>query len=98
MINGFEFQDDGRKYTCTVEEQDGVDGESWWWFAVTGDAQRYAPFRAAKSDTRGSVQKRIAEFYANRLFQLTQPTVRGGHWAKRGAPAKPAAEGKSAAS
>jgi hypothetical protein len=87
MIKAFEFTDDGRTYTCTVEELAGPVSESWWWFAVTGDQQRYAPFRAQKSDTQASVRKRVVEFYENRLFQLTQPTVRGAHWAKRKAPA-----------
>jgi hypothetical protein len=83
MIQGFEFSDAGRTYTCTVEERKGAD-ESWWWFAVSGDGQRYAPFVAAKADTRASVQERVVAFYLNRLFQLTQ------HWGKRPDP-KPAA-------
>jgi hypothetical protein len=90
MINGFEFKDDGRTYTCTVEVRNGPAPESWWWFAVSGDQQRYAPFRAAKGDTQASVTERVVQFYTNRLFQLTQPTVRGGHWNKRSA-ATPAA-------
>jgi hypothetical protein len=89
MIQGFEFSDAGRTYTCTVEERKGAD-ESWWWFAVSGDGQRYAPFVAAKADTRASVQERVVAFYLNRLFQLTQPTRRGAHWGKRPDP-KPAA-------
>lgn len=83
MIGSFEFQDAGRHYTCTVERQRDAGAEAWWWFAVSGDQQRYAPFRAAKGDTRADVQARIVEFYANRLFRLTQPTERGSHWGKR---------------
>jgi hypothetical protein len=89
LIQGFEFSDAGRTYTCTVEERKGA-GESWWWFAVSGDGQRYAPFVATKGDTRSSVQERVVAFYLNRLFQLTQPTRRGSHWGKRPDP-KPAA-------
>ena len=89
MIKGFEFVDAGRSYSCTVEERKGAD-ESWWWFAVSGDGQRYAPFIASNSDTRSSVQERVIAFYLNRLFQLTQPTQRGSHWGKRNIPAKPA--------
>ncbi len=94
MIKDFEFQDGGRSYSCTVEAQKGG-AESWWWFAVSGDQQRYAPFRAAASDTRASVQERVVAFYNNRLFQLTQPTQRGSHWGKRNVPA-PAAPPKVA--
>ncbi len=82
MIKGFEFKDGTRTYTCTIEQQKGAD-EAWWWFAVSGDMQRYAPFRAVNDDTRASVQERIVAFYTNRLFQLTQPTQRGSHWGKR---------------
>lgn len=87
MIGPFEFNDAGRRYTCTVEQLKGPVAESWWWFAVSGDQQRYAPFRAAASDTRSSVQERVVAFYTNRLFQLTQPTQRGSHWGKRPAAA-----------
>ena len=87
MIKGFEFVDAGRSYACTVEEQKGSGLESWWWFSVSGDNQRYSPFRAAKDDTRTSVQQRVVEFYANRLFRMSQPTVRGSHWGKRNLPA-----------
>jgi hypothetical protein len=83
MIKAFEFTDDGRTYSCTVEDLAGPVNESWWWFAVSGDQQRYAPFKAERSDTQATVKKRVLEFYTNRLFQLTQPTVRGAHWAKR---------------
>jgi hypothetical protein len=91
MIKGFEFEDGGRAYACTIEERKGTDAESWWWFSVSRDAQRYAPFQALSSDTRASVQERVVAFYTNRLFQLTQPTQRGSHWGKRNIPAKAAA-------
>ena len=65
----------------------GGDAEDWWWFAVTGDAQRYAPFRAERGDTRASVQERVVAFYTNRLFRIAQPREKGSHWGSR----KPAA-------
>lgn len=96
MINEFEFVDGTRSYTCTVEQRKGPEAESWWWFAVSGDAQRYAPFRAARGDTKATVQQRIVEFYTNRLFQLTQPTQRGSHWSKKKAPEAAAAPTEAA--
>ncbi len=84
MLKPFEFKADGRSFSCTVEERPGPEGESWWWFAVSGDGQRYAPFRASRSDTRESVQERVAKFYADRLFAKSQPTLRGSQWGKRG--------------
>lgn len=91
MIKGFEFQEGDRKYTCTVETQRATPDDPWWWFAVSGDQQRYAPFRAESSDTRATVQERIVGFYANRLFQLAQPRERGGHWGSRKKPTTAAA-------
>jgi hypothetical protein len=89
MIKGFEFQEGGRHYTCTVEAMSGPDAEQWWWFAVSGDQQRYAPFRAERSDTRASVQERVVAFYTNRLYQLAQPRERGGHFGSRKRPVTP---------
>ena len=45
MIGAFQFENEGRKYSCTVETPRGARTESWWWFSVTGDQQRYAPFQ-----------------------------------------------------
>lgn len=89
MIKGFEFEEGGRQYCCTIEAR--VDGEDWWWFSVSRDPQRYAPFRAERTDTRTSVQERIVAFYDNRIFQLAQPRERGSHWGSRKRPADGAA-------
>ena len=87
MIKGFEFTADGRSYTCTTEERTGTKGEFWWWFAVTGDAQRYAVFQAVSGDTRPSVQERVLAYYMNRLARLAEPTQRPSQWRKREVPA-----------
>jgi hypothetical protein len=63
MISAFDFEDGGRKYTCTIEQHQAVPSDAWWWFGVTSDRQRYAPFRAASGDTRNSVQTRIVAYY-----------------------------------
>lgn len=83
MIKGFEFEHEGRHYLCTIEERKGAPSDSWWWFSISGDAQRYAPFRTAKDDSMASVSQRVVKFYADRLFALSQPTERGSHWGKR---------------
>mgnify|MGYP006204389077 CR=1 FL=1 len=47
MIAAFEFTSDGRDYRCQVEERSsGLGRTAWWWFGVSGDRSRYAPFRA----------------------------------------------------
>ena len=67
MIAGFEFEESGRKYTCTVEQHQAVPADAWWWFGVTADRHRYAPFRAVSGDTRNSVQSRIVAYYGSIL-------------------------------
>ncbi|MBX7118280.1 MAG: hypothetical protein K1X31_04690 [Gemmatimonadaceae bacterium] len=86
MTKEFQFTENERTYTCTVEARAGDPSDAWWWFAVSGDQQRYAPFRMERADTQASVRKRIVAFYENRQFQLSQPVVRGGKFRRPGAP------------
>jgi hypothetical protein len=44
MCNGFAIEDGGRWYACRVEERRAAGPESWWWFGVSNDATRHAPF------------------------------------------------------
>ena len=96
MIKPFEFSEGERSYTCAVEAPRGAPDDTWWWFSVTGDMQRYAPFRTAKGDTRASVQTRVLAYYENRLFQISLPPTRGSHWGRRPAVVKPAAPTEAA--
>jgi hypothetical protein len=84
MIGEFRFEHDGRTYTCSVEQPRGSRTEAWWWFAVSGDQQRYAPFQAAANDTQDSVRSRIITYYGDLLFRRAQPAVPRHHWARRG--------------
>lgn len=88
MIKGFDFEHDSKTYHCCVEP---LRGEAWWWFNVSGDANRYAPFHAAGSDTRDSVKTRIVEYYANHIARRLAPPVPRGRWQKQGT-AAPAAQ------
>jgi hypothetical protein len=83
MIGPFEFEHDGRTYACVVEQSRAVGGGVWWWFRVSGDAHRYAPFRAAAGDTRESVRSRIVAYYTNRLARRSAPPPARGYWARR---------------
>ncbi len=76
MIGGFSFEDAGRTYTCTVEAPRNAPTETRWWFSVSGDQQRYAPLEAKSGDTQASVKAQIIAFYNQRLYALSQPTVR----------------------
>ena len=97
MVKAFDFEDSGRTFTCKVEEPRGARTEAWWWFSVSGDANRYAPFQARSGDTKESVRARIAEYYTQLLFRRSQPAQPRQHWARRSkettAPAVPEAAG-----
>ena len=80
MIKGFDFEHDSKTYRCTVEPLRPSGGDPWWWFNVSGDPNRYAPFHAASSDTRDSVKTRIVEYYANHIARRLAPPVPRGKW------------------
>ena len=72
----FQFEDSGRTYSCCVEESrtsPSTKTAPWWWFRVSNDDQRYAPFQAAPGDTRESVRARIVAFYNHRLERKAAP-------------------------
>jgi hypothetical protein len=83
MSRAFQFEADGRTYTCRVEARQAARRETWWWFGVSGDAQRYAPFQAVSGDTPESVQPRIVAFYVNLLARRALPPTPRHHWASR---------------
>ena len=89
MIGPFDFQHDGRAYACVVDQSRAVGGRAWWWFRVSGDAARYAPFCAAAGDTRQSVRSRIVAYYTNHLARRAAPPPVRGHWARRQQGASP---------
>lgn len=67
MRNEFAFEDGGRCYACRIEERWAGRPESWWWFGVSNDATRHAPFRAIEGDTEESVEARVVAYYARRF-------------------------------
>jgi hypothetical protein len=102
-IEGFEFVDAGRRFTCCVEVRSSGASEGWWWFRVAPDArgQRYAPFRAAPDDTREDVRARIVAYYDDLQARLAAPAT-NRYWGRRsggarGTPAPRAAAPSSAA-
>jgi hypothetical protein len=92
-IQGFEFEEGGRRYVCSIQEQKGAYAASWWWYSVSGDPQSYAPCRVEPTDTEASVREAVVKHYTNRLFQLSQPSQRNSHWTQR----RPAAAAAAAA-
>ena len=88
-IKGFDFEHDSKTYHCTVAPLRAQGGESWWWFNVSGDPNRYAPFHAAGSDTRESVKTHIVEYYTNHVARRLAPPAPRGRWQKPAAQQEP---------
>lgn len=80
MTRIFSFVEGDRKYQCRVERAAGRT-ESWWWFEVSGDKHRYAPFHAEAGDTDTSVRSRIVNYYSNLLARRSEPA---SSWHNRG--------------
>ena len=82
----FAFVDGGRTFTCHVEAVRHAPDEAWWWFRVSTESdQRYAPFRAAATDTPGDVQARVVAYYDHLLARRAEPLQR--RWGRPPAPA-----------
>jgi hypothetical protein len=88
VIQGFDFEHEGRKFTCTIEAPWTTSEDAWWWFRVSSDDRhRYAPFKATSADTRASVRSRIVQYYSDLQERRAAPTP--SYW-RRGAPDKTA--------
>lgn len=73
FVAAFEFEDGGRLYRCCVEGGRSARMGAWWWFHVSGDAQRYAPFHPEPDDTKSSVRTRIVSYYNALLARRAMP-------------------------
>jgi hypothetical protein len=87
MIAPFTFEEGGRTYTCAPEKGQTPPAGTWWWFTVSSDSQRYAPFEAVSGDTQASIRTRIVAYYERRLWARAQPAVQRNHFGRPGKPA-----------
>ena len=86
-----EFIDAGRTFSCSVAPRSASESALWWWFRVSSDGSRYAPFLAANDDTPASIQARIVAYYDDLLARRAAPSV--PRWQRaRPAAAAPATE------
>jgi hypothetical protein len=73
FVGPFEFDEGGRSYRCSVERARTPGAGAWWWFGVSGDTQRYAPFHSEPGDTKTSVRAKIVAYYDNLLVRRAAP-------------------------
>jgi hypothetical protein len=75
----FDFVDGERSYTCQVAPLRRDGAEAWWWFGVSGDRNRYAPFRAETADTEATVRARVVAYYEERIAPRVWTNWRDRH-------------------
>jgi hypothetical protein len=85
-----EFESEGRTLTCRSASSPATPGMNWWFYAVTGESQRYAAFRTEPSDTPENLRPRILAAYAKVLADRARPQEFRPRWS-RPAPAAEAA-------
>jgi len=69
----FSFEDTGRIFACHVERAHVRYVTAWWWFTVSSDSHRYAPFHAHADDTQASVRSRVVAYYDTLLSRRSEP-------------------------
>jgi hypothetical protein len=76
MLQPFTFEADDRLFTCQIEQGRSRLAQAWWWFTVSGESHRFAPFQPVADDTIDSVRSRVLSYYrelvARRALTLDQ--------------------------
>lgn len=92
LLDAFDFEHDGKRFSCRIEAATGGRKDAWWWFGVsTDDRHRYAPFRATDDDKQADIQERVVTYYHDLMVRRAEPVA--SHWRRglRPAPAVAAA-------
>jgi len=75
MLQPFTFEADDRVFACQIEGRTKL-AQRWWWFTVSGESHRFAPFQPEVGETVESVQFRVLSYYrelvARRALTLDQ--------------------------
>jgi hypothetical protein len=63
MLQPFTFEADDRMFACQIEQGRTRLAQPWWWFTVSGESHRFAPFQPVAEDTVESVRSRVLSYY-----------------------------------
>ena len=84
LTKQFDFMDQGRTFSCSVEAPTHVGMGPWWFFKLDSESNtRYAPFEASAGDTLESVKTRVIAYYAELLATRARPAHARPAWVKR---------------
>ena len=82
-----EFEHEERTLTCRCESSPATPGTTWWWLNVSGDAQRYAAFRAEPGDNPTNLRRRIVAWHEELLAARARPReFRPQQWSRKPKP------------
>ena len=83
MLEPFTFEADDRTFACGIERGRAEGAQAWWWFSVSGESHRFAPFQPDPQDTMESVQARILSYYRALLARRALPLDQRSSWELR---------------
>ena len=83
MIEAFTFEADDRIFACTIERGRAEGAQPWWWFTVSGESHRFAPFRPDTEDTVESVRERVLAYFRALLARRALPLDHRSSWELR---------------
>ena len=83
MLDTFTFQADNLTFACRIEKGRAEGAQPWWWFTVTGEAHRFAPFRPEVEDTVETVRARVLAYYRALVARRDLPLDRRSSWELR---------------
>ena len=63
ILQPFTFEADNRSFACQIEKGRSRLAQAWWWFTVSGEAHRFAPFQPVAGDTVDNVRSRVLSYY-----------------------------------
>jgi hypothetical protein len=88
-----EFEENGHTLTCRAASSPATPGSTWWWLELKGDAQRYAAFLTAPSDTKENVRTRMIAWHEKLLIDRARPREFRPTWGRPPGRPKNAPEG-----
>ena len=79
----FTFEADDRIFSCAIEKGRAAGAQPWWWFTVSGESHRFAPFQPAAEDTVESVRDRVLTYFRALLARRALPLDHRSSWELR---------------
>lgn len=73
MLQPFTFEADNCVFACQIEQGRSRLAQAWWWFTVSGESHRFAPFQPVTSDTVDNVQARVLSYYRELVARRALP-------------------------